>query len=63
MDLDVQIKKEIGKLQYIALRKLLAVIQIDIDAEEQKLTVYRDGREPLRISFHDLEKFINNASH
>jgi hypothetical protein len=45
------------------LRKLLAVIQIDIDAEEQKLTVYRDGREPLRISFHDLEKFINNASH
>jgi len=62
MDPAVQIKKEIGVLQYIALRKFLAAIQIDIDAEEQNVTVYRDGREPLRISFHDLEKFIN-ASH
>jgi hypothetical protein len=62
MDPAVQIKNEIGVLQYIALRKLLAAIQIAIDAEEQNVTVYRDGREPLRISFHDLEKFIN-ASH
>jgi len=62
MDPAVQIKKEIGVLRYIALRKFLATIQIDIDVEEQKVTVYRDGREPLRISFHDLEKFVN-ASH
>jgi len=62
MDPAVQIKKEIGVLQYITLRKFLATIQITIDAEEQNVTVYRDGREPLRISFHDLEKFVN-ASH
>ena len=62
MDPAVQIKNEIGKLQYIALRKFLAAIQIAIDADEKMVTVYRDGREPLRISFHDLEKFVN-ASH
>jgi len=61
MELAEQIKNEVGKFRYIALRKFLATIQIDIDAEEQKVTVYRDSREPLRISFHDLEKFVNAA--
>jgi len=54
-----QIKDAIGTLQYIALRRLLASIQIAIDTDEQSVTVYRNGREPLRVSFRDLEKFVN----
>jgi len=58
-----QIKDAVGTLQYIALRRLLASIQIAIDADEQTVTVYRNGREPLRISFKDLEKFVNGPPH
>jgi len=62
MELAEQIKSAVGTLSFIALRRALASVQIAIDAEEQTVTVYRDGRDPMRISFRDLEKFVN-ASH
>jgi hypothetical protein len=62
MDLGEQIKRSIGTLQYIALRKMLKRINISIDPVAKVLIIYRDGQEPLEICFDCLEDYVNNIN-
>lgn len=55
-----QLQKSLGTIQYIALMKVLRSITIDIDVENERVIIYRHGHDPARISFHDLEKLVND---
>ena len=58
--LEEQVKAAVGRLPWIALRKVLAGIEIRIDADDRSVTIYREVRDPMKIPFRDAERFVND---
>ena len=55
-----QLQKSLGTIKFMALMKVLRSLTICIDAESQRVTIFRHGHDPATISFHDLEKLVND---
>ena len=61
MSVDRQLRQSLGTLQYMALRRLCATVHMVIDPDDRTITIQRNGKEPIRVSFRDVEKFVNDA--
>ena len=59
--LEQQIKAAVGLAAYWALMKIVKGIEITFDGPEKQITIYRAGKEPMRIGFDQVERFINES--
>lgn len=59
--IEKQIKEAIGIAAYWALMKIVKGIEIAIDGDDKQITIYRNGKEPVRIDFEQIERFINES--
>ncbi|MBE3087680.1 MAG: hypothetical protein IMZ71_00965 [Chloroflexi bacterium] len=59
--IEKQIKEAIGIAAYWALMKIVKGIEIAIDGDDKQITIYRNGKEPVRIGFEQIERFINES--
>jgi len=57
--IEKQIKEVVGRAAYWALMKIVKGIEITIDGPDKQITIYRPGKEPARIGFEQIERFIN----
>ncbi|MBE3144110.1 MAG: hypothetical protein IMZ61_09340 [Planctomycetes bacterium] len=60
-ELEQQIKAAVGLAAYWALMKIVKGIEIAIDGDDKQITIYRNGKEPVRIGFEQIERFINES--
>lgn len=59
--IEEQIKETVGLAAYWALMKIVRDIEISFDADDKQITIYRAGKEPARIGFEQIERFINES--
>lgn len=59
--LEALLKDHLGTGKYWLLRKALQGCQVHLDADAGEIVVYRNGNEPLSISFEAVESFVNNV--
>jgi len=57
--IEKQIKEVVGRAAYWALMKIVKGVEIAFDGPEKQITIYQGGKEPLRIGFEQIERFIN----
>jgi len=43
------------------LMKIVKGVEISIDGPDKQITIYRPGKDPIRISFEQIERFINES--
>jgi len=58
-ELEQQIKAAVGRAAYWALMKIVKGVEISIDGPDKQITIYRPGKDPARIGFEQIERFIN----
>ena len=59
--LEALLKDRLGTGKYWLLRKALEGCPLHLYADAGEIVVYRDGNEPLTISFEFAEAFVNNV--
>ena len=59
--IEEQIKQTVGLVAYWALMKIVQDIEISFDGHDKQITIYKGDREPMRIGFDQIERFINES--
>ena len=59
--IEEQIKRTVGRAAFWALLKIVRSIEISIDGDDKQITIYRDNSESVKISFEQIERFINDT--
>lgn len=62
MSIKELLRTKLGITGYIVLLSSLKNVFISIDAENRQLTVTHSGKEPIKVTFKEIEEFINNVN-